>query len=222
MHKAQLFPKDKSTDNILVAYEILHGFKKKISRLGNFALKLDMSKCYDRVEWDFVEKMMRKLGFCEKWIILIMRCIQSVSYFVVLNGERGVEFNPTRGLQQGDSLSPYLFYYDKDIPNHLFLADDNILFGRATMEGALAIRSIINTYEQILGQLVNFEKSLIYFSNNVHEGVKLQIKKSLGVRIANNLEKYLGLSMMVGRKKKNAFVEIKKKILNKSEILEHS
>lgn len=64
---------------------------------------------------------------------------------------------------------------------------------------------------EFLGQLVNFEKSLIYFSNNVHEGVKLQIKKSLGVRIANNLEKYLGLSMMVGRKKKNAFVEIKKK-----------
>ncbi|KAA3474875.1 reverse transcriptase [Gossypium australe] len=193
---------------------------------GNFALKLDMSKAYDRVEWDLLAGMMKHLGFHEKWIILIMRCVCSVSYSVSINGCNSEWFSPSRGLRQGDPLSPFLFLLCaegfsilieeakqkglmKGAPigrarfsiNHLFFTDDSILFGDASREGAEAVRDVINEYEPISGQRVNFEKSLIYFGANVKPEVKENIVNMLGVRMANNPDKYLGLPMMVGRKK---------------------
>ena len=72
-------------------------------------VKLDMSKAYDRVEWDFLEGMMKHLGFHTEWIVLIMRCVCSISYSVCLNGVQGEWFSPSRGLRQGDLLSPFLF-----------------------------------------------------------------------------------------------------------------
>ncbi|KAA3475477.1 reverse transcriptase [Gossypium australe] len=63
------------SDNVLIAYEVLHSLNMKRSgKKGNFALKLDMSKAYDRVEWNFLAGMMKALGFHVDWIVLIMRC----------------------------------------------------------------------------------------------------------------------------------------------------
>ena len=120
------------------------------------ALKLDMSKAYDRVEWDFLERAMVHLGFAGSFVATIMSCIKSVSYSVLLNGVPGRTIKPSRGLRQGDPLSPYLFLLcamglqgllhkaESDGPirgvsicrngprvSHLFFADDNVLFCRA-------------------------------------------------------------------------------------------
>ena len=124
------------------------------------AVKLNMSKAYDRVEWIFLKEVMIRMGFAKEWVVLIMRCISTVSYVVTTNGRRGSDFQPTRGLRQGDPLSPFLFLIcseglsallriaTREGPikgvkasrrgpaiSHLLFADDCILFGEATGRG---------------------------------------------------------------------------------------
>jgi hypothetical protein len=122
----------------LIAYELTHYLQnKRGGSEGYAAVKLDMSKAYDRVEWSFLQKMMEKLGFSERWINLIMKCISTVSYRIKVNGELTNEIVPSRGLRQGDPLSPYLFL--------IYAEGFSSLLNAAEMEGKIRGVSIYET-----------------------------------------------------------------------------
>ena len=98
------------TNNILLASEVLHCLKQCMrGRIGDVALKLDISKAYDMVDWGFLRFMLLKMGFVEQWISWLMLCISIVEYSVLFNGTVVCSAVPGRGLCQGCPLAPYLF-----------------------------------------------------------------------------------------------------------------
>ncbi|BFG37610.1 hypothetical protein CerSpe_238840 [Prunus speciosa] len=74
-----------------------------------------MNKAYDRIEWDFLELIMQKMGFAFSWIQLVMSCVTIVQLAMLLEGHPGRSFKPSRGLRQGDPISPYLFLFVSEV-----------------------------------------------------------------------------------------------------------
>ena len=225
-------------DNVLIAFESLHHMKTGYSRKTSFmAIKLDMSKAYDRVEWAFLEKILLKMGFQNSWVALIMECITTVSYSILVNGEPQRMIVPTKGLRQGDPLSPYLFLFYAEGLNaifrkaaddghihgfsicrrglkltHLFFVDDCLLFCRSTLVKCDKIKELLAAYEVASGQMVNKDKATLFFSRNTNDATQEAIKVSLGLLAIQHYEKYLGLPSFIGREKKACSAQIKERI----------
>ena len=151
------------TDNMLVAFETMHSIdQRKKGKEALMAIKLNMNKACNRVEWVYLEAMMKKMGFHDKWISLMMMCVTTMTYSVLINGEPKGIISPSRGLRQRDPISPYLFLlcaegltamlkkeeaagHLKGIVvcrgalriSHLLFANDSIVFCRATVEESL-------------------------------------------------------------------------------------
>lgn len=92
-------------DNILVVHEAFHYLKdKKRGNLAEMAIKMDMNKAYDRVEWDFLAQVLLKLGFKDTWVERVMNCIDSASFNLLLSGKKVSNIRPKRGLRHEDPM----------------------------------------------------------------------------------------------------------------------
>ncbi|XP_013594838.1 PREDICTED: uncharacterized protein LOC106303003 [Brassica oleracea var. oleracea] len=181
------------TDNILVAHEMVRALRTKDGVDSDFmAIKTDMSKAYDHVEWCFVECLLERMGFDRKWVTWISACIGSVTYSVLLNGSQHGFIKPERGLRQGDPLSPFLFILcaeaqvstlnqaeilgklngirlSREGPavHHLLFADDSLLLCKAMVDEGTELVRRLKLYGDASGQLINTSKSSIIFGSKV-------------------------------------------------------
>uniref|UniRef100_A0A803QPN5 Reverse transcriptase domain-containing protein n=1 Tax=Cannabis sativa TaxID=3483 RepID=A0A803QPN5_CANSA len=196
------------SNNIIIGQEVMYSLShRKTGRLGWMALKLDMAKAFDRVEW-----------------VLVLGHVK-----------------PSRGIRQGDPLSPYLFLLCSEgmsslichkaqeaqpckhslgikiarrapTISHLFFADDSLLFSSSSPLAATVIKQILHDYSLASGQLVNFSKSALFFSPNTSVETKTSITTILGIPVRDAIDKYVGLLQTFGRTKKDAFNYIKDQV----------
>ena len=93
------------TDNILIAHEIFDILKRKKGRKKGFGvLKVDMCKAYDRVSWKFLKAVLLAMNFSRYWVNLIIGCVSTIQFSILVNGCPTKSFKPSRGLRQGISF----------------------------------------------------------------------------------------------------------------------
>ncbi|CAL8105061.1 unnamed protein product [Prunus armeniaca] len=210
-----------TTDNILIAQELMHKFKLSKGKKGFMAWKIDLSKAYDRLNWNFIEHVLVELGLPLNLIKLIMSCVSTVKYQICINGELTESFQPKSGIRQGDPLSPYLFVLCieklshiifEDVRmgkwrpvkssqaspavSHLFFADDLVLFAEATFNQARVLKNCLEVFCQASSQTVNFDKSAIFCSPNTCKEIAKEISCICGSPLTEDLGRYLGMPLL--------------------------
>ncbi|KAL0440361.1 UNVERIFIED_CONTAM: hypothetical protein Slati_2519100 [Sesamum latifolium] len=230
--QSAFIPSRSILDNVLVAYEVNHYLSHKYQdNSGHIALKLDLNKAYDRVEWHFLERVMKRLGFDSHFVGLIMLCVKSVSFSFMLNG---VSFG---------HLQPYLFLFCVEAfcdmvrreeavgsihevcvcrssprVSHLLFADNTLLFCDANQATLQSVCGLLTKFEEGSGVQVNYQKSAVVLSKNVRHHTQEELAAFIGVvRITKN-EKYLGLPSIIGRSKREVFAGLKEKVWRRLQV----
>ena len=148
--------------------------------------------------------------------------------------EPHVYITPSRGLRQGDPLSPYLFlmcievlhrlinkaanngeirgmsiFHNGPKLTHLLFADDSLIFCKAKESECQTLLNILAKYEHAFSQQINRAKTTLFFSKSTNVDMQNRFKDMFGVTVVQQYEKYLGLPSLVGRNKKESFTHIK-------------
>lgn len=211
--------------------------RRKQGAKGLMAIKIDFEKAYDRLCWSFIRDTLLQMNLHILMINVIMECVTTTSLKVLWNDEPSQSFKPTRGIRQGDPLSPYLFVMcmerlyqtieeatvhkkwkpirasrDGPLLSNLFFADDIILFAEADLEQAAAIHDCLNRFCQVSGQKVSLAKSQVYFSNNLPLERQEEISAALGMARTDDLGLYLGMPTITSRVTKETFSYLCEKI----------
>eukprot|EP00253_Pinus_taeda_P014528 PITA_14528 len=201
-------------DNILLSQEMIHTLhsRKEIGML----MQLDLSKAYDKVSWRYLEAILEAFGFCRQWISWVLALIKSSRFSILVNGAPSKTFSPSRGIRQGDPLSPFLFVIlmeglsriiakkkadgiikglqpIRTLPatTHQQFVDDTMLHGIPTVKEALAFRHTLNLFSEASGMEISFSKSTTFFFHT-HPAIQAHLSQLLGFRIDNLPVRYLG------------------------------
>ena len=170
---------------------MLHRMRnRRKGKTDHLIVKLDISKAYDKVEWEFLRWIMMKIGLPKQWVNLAIETVQTATYSILINGEPNGFITPTRGIRQGDLLSLYLFLLCAEglsslirkaaninrlegiyscqggvRISRLLFADDNLLFYEAKIGECRQLLDILTQYEAS-GQAINRSKTTLFFSQN--------------------------------------------------------
>ncbi|XP_075655084.1 uncharacterized protein LOC142625285 [Castanea sativa] len=183
-YQAAFIPGRKGMDNIIIAQELIHTMGRTKRGKGYMAIKIDLEKAYDKIEWAFIREILFQFNFSENIIDLIMSCVSSVSTSLLFNRSCLESFYPSRAIRQGDPLSPYLFILcmeylgyliekkcaaklwspakaSRSGPafSHIFFADDLILFARDDQVNFQVIKEVLEVFCRKSGQFVSEAKS---------------------------------------------------------------
>lgn len=205
-------------DNLIIAHELVHSMKKTKDTKRWVGIKLDMSKAFGRIEWNFLKAVLHQLGFHADWIQLIDQCISTATISILLNGTPGKAFTQPRGLQQGDPLSPYLSILcmeafsrmsnnaekqgrihgikaARSCPSitYLCFADDILLFLKRKPTDLRYLQSLLDQFSKASGQVVNLQKSAVFFNKHLPRPMRNQYAQILQMKTIGLGEKYLGL-----------------------------
>ncbi|CAL1360326.1 unnamed protein product [Linum trigynum] len=231
--QSSFIPGRQTADNILVVQEVLHSFRKKRGKKGGLVFKIDLEKAYDRLRWDFLRDTLKEVGLPSSWISCIMYCVEQNRMRVLWNGELSQPICPSRGVRQGDPLSPYLFVlcmerlsHRIDLAvrdglwkpvklsangpplTHLFFADDLLLFAEAESHQITAIRQCLEDFCLSSGQQVNYNKSILYVSPNISRRKASQLSRRAGIPLKAALGRYLGIQAIQERVTKERYQSI--------------
>eukprot|EP00253_Pinus_taeda_P006750 PITA_06750 len=217
-------------DNILLAQEMIHSLHSR--KVVGMLTQLDLSKSYDKVSWEYLEAVLKAFGLCSTWIKWIMALVRSPRHSILVNGAPADPFAPTRGIRQGDPLSPFLFIILMEglsrtiakkktegkiqglkpirslrATTHQQFVDDTMLHGTPTVKEAAAYREILDLFSLASGMEINFSKSTIFFFNT-HPAVQSHLARLLGFRISSLPSKYLGAPLTLKPSKKEHWEKI--------------
>ncbi|CAA7035332.1 unnamed protein product [Microthlaspi erraticum] len=165
------------SDNVMITHEVLHFLKiSSAKKQCSMTVKTDMSKAYDRIEWDFLTAVQRRMGFHPKWINWIHQCVSSVTYSYLII----IRLMDKKAQGQG-SLHGIHVATNSPRVNHLLFADDTMFFCKSSTNNCKALKRILQEYEQASGQKINVDKSSITFSAKTSQVSRSQAKQILGI-----------------------------------------
>ncbi|XP_074288077.1 uncharacterized protein LOC141613236 [Silene latifolia] len=222
-------------ENVLICQDLVRLYNRKAAS-PRCLIKIDLQKAYDSVEWVFLKQILSALKFPVKFMDLIMQCVTSPTYTLVLNGSCFGFFQGKRGLRQGDPLSPLLFtlcmeYLSRILGvvaqqedfrfhplcghlklNHLLFADDLLLFSKGTAQSIMWILRGFATFSAASGLNLNKSKSNIYF-NGVPSTVVNEILQVSGFQRGTLPFKYLGVPISAKKLSKNDGMKLTDRIV---------
>lgn len=223
-------PGRKGIDNVVIVQELLHLMSRNKGRSGQMVIKIDLEKAYDRLQWNFIQDTLALFKVPNFLLNVIMSCVTSSSIDVLFNGGGLEDFRPTRGIRQGDPLSPYIFimcmkvfgFLIKDKCGsklwnlvkasrgglaflHLFFADDLVLFGKADMKNCQSMKDALDVFCDLFEEKVSLSKLRVYFSPNVPIEKRAEMCSCLELHSTPNLGKYLGFPLKQHGSLKNDF-----------------